>query len=173
MATATLASLSDYLRSSHEPDAEYANGHIEERPMGERDHSDLQLQILLLLSNPFHRTLVSAHPELLVQTTPTNYRVPDVCVLRAGAPREQIVRTPPLLCIEVLSPEDTMSRTMVRVREFLSMGVREVWVLDPHTRDVQVCMGATINQQHEGALTVLETPITLSLADIFRILDQT
>ena len=119
--------------------------------------------------------LFSAHPELRVQTTPTNFRVPDVCGhwrVISTAPREQIVQTPPLLCIEVLSPEDTMGRTMVRVREFLSMGVREVWVLDPDTRGVQVCIGDTITLKQEGTLAVPETPVMLTISDIFSILGQ-
>ena len=31
-----------YLRSSYEPDAEYVDGEIEERPMGEYDHASWQ-----------------------------------------------------------------------------------------------------------------------------------
>ncbi len=36
-----------YLRSSYEPDAEYVDGAIEERPMGEYDHSSWQEAIIL------------------------------------------------------------------------------------------------------------------------------
>ncbi|HLH34324.1 MAG TPA: hypothetical protein VKX41_06600 [Alloacidobacterium sp.] len=35
-----------YLRSSYEPDAEYVDGEIEERPVGEYDHSSWQEAIL-------------------------------------------------------------------------------------------------------------------------------
>ena len=41
MATTSLVSLSDYLHSSYEPDADFVDGHIEQRPVGELDHSDL------------------------------------------------------------------------------------------------------------------------------------
>lgn len=37
--------LSTYLHSEYEPDAEYVDGEIEERPMGENDHSASQLAI--------------------------------------------------------------------------------------------------------------------------------
>jgi Uma2 family endonuclease len=79
-----------------------------------------------------------------VQVSSTRFRVPDVCVLRKGAPRDQIVVEPPLLCIEVLSPEDTMGRTRQRVRDFLSMGVLEVWIVDPAARSISVCTGSTM-----------------------------
>ncbi len=39
MATTTHVPVEVYLRSSYEPDAEYVDGKIEERPMGECDHA--------------------------------------------------------------------------------------------------------------------------------------
>ncbi len=42
MATATTVPIEVYLRSSYEPDAEYVDGVIEERPMGELDHAAWQ-----------------------------------------------------------------------------------------------------------------------------------
>ncbi len=46
MATTTHVPVEVYLRSSYEPDAEYVDGKIEERPMGEFDHAAWQLAIL-------------------------------------------------------------------------------------------------------------------------------
>jgi hypothetical protein len=46
MATSTRVPIEVYLRSSYEPDAEYVDGEIEERPMGERDHAAWQAAIL-------------------------------------------------------------------------------------------------------------------------------
>ena len=46
MATTTHVPVEVYLRSSYEPDAEYVDGKIEERPMGEFDHASWQLAIL-------------------------------------------------------------------------------------------------------------------------------
>jgi Uma2 family endonuclease len=86
--------------------------------------------------------------------------------------REQIIRTPPLLCIEILSPEDRMSRTREKVRDYLDMGVPEVWVVDPQSRSVSVCTGPAMIEHTTGELTVPETPVVLALADIFKVLDE-
>lgn len=40
--TAQSVSIQDYLQSDYEPDAEYVDGQIEERPRGENDHSAWQ-----------------------------------------------------------------------------------------------------------------------------------
>jgi hypothetical protein len=46
MSTTTHIPVEVYLRSSYEPDAEYVDGEIEQRPMGEFDHASWQLAIL-------------------------------------------------------------------------------------------------------------------------------
>jgi hypothetical protein len=49
MAATTRVPVEVYLRSSCEPDAEYVDGTIEERPMGQFDHALWQQAILKFL----------------------------------------------------------------------------------------------------------------------------
>jgi Uma2 family endonuclease len=73
-------------------------------------------------------------PEQRVQTRPDRFRVPNVCVVTEkpeGTFGRRIVTQPPYLCIEILSPEDTAVETLEKVREYLSFGVKWVWVIDP------------------------------------------
>jgi Uma2 family endonuclease len=172
MATSVLIPVSEYLRTSYSPDCDYVDGEVQERNLGESDHSDLQGQLLDLLRTPANKVYVRANPEIRVQVGPTRFRVPDVCIRRVPALREQIIRQPPLLCIEILSPEDRVSRTREKIRDYLDMGVIEVWVVDPAARSVMICAGATMVEQTAGVLKVPETPITLSLEDIFKALDD-
>ena len=46
MATATLVSLEEYLKTSYEPDCDYVDGVLEERNLGEWNHGDLQGEIV-------------------------------------------------------------------------------------------------------------------------------
>jgi len=172
MATNTIVPVSKYLRTAYSPDCDYVDGEVQERNLGELDHSDLQGRFLELLSTPEYKGYIRANPEIRVQVGPTRFRVPDVCVRKVPAAREQIIRTPPLLCIEVLSPEDTLSRTRQKVRDYLDMGVREVWVVDPALRSVAVNAGAATVEHTAGELTVPETPVKLALADLFKVLDE-
>src|ERR1700739_1219228 len=70
-----------YLRSSYEPDAEYVDGEIEERPMGEYDHASWQEAIILWFRQHAEEWSVRVKPELRVRVSATRYRVPDVTVL--------------------------------------------------------------------------------------------
>jgi hypothetical protein len=65
-----------------------------------------------------------------------------------------------------------MLRTRERVRDYLDMGVGEVWVVDAEARSVTVCAGATMVEHNTGELTVPETPVVIALAEIFKVLDE-
>jgi Uma2 family endonuclease len=172
MATNTLIPVSEYLSTTYRPDCDYVDGEIQERNLGETEHSDLQGQLLELLRTSANKAFFRASPEVRIQVAPSRFRVPDVCVRRVAVPKERIIRTPPLVCIEILSPEDRMSRTRERVRDFLDMGVLEVWVVDPSTRSVLVFSGSSMVEHTNGALAIPETPIVIELPDIFKVLDE-
>jgi Uma2 family endonuclease len=65
-----------------------------------------------------------------------------------------------------------MLRTRERVRDFLEMGVPQVWIVDPASRSVSICAGTTMVEQTTGELNVPETPVILALAEIFKVLDE-
>ena len=172
MATTQLVPVSEYLRTMYRPDVDYVDGELQERLVGERDHSDLQSFFDTYIN--MHRAAwgLRATVELRVQVRADRFRIPDVCVLDPAAPREQIVQTPPLLCIEVLSPEDTIARVRMRIRDFLDMGVREVWVVDPASRVVMIYSGNGMIEQTEGRLVLAGTPLAIPIAEAFRALDE-
>ena len=121
-----------YLRSSgYEPDAEYVDGKIEERPMGEFDHAAWQLAIIKWFLRHEEEWNIDVLPELRVQAAPTRFRVPDVTVLDRSLPVEQIITHPPIAVFEVLSPEDTFSRLKRKLEDYRTMGIPHIWVIDP------------------------------------------
>ncbi len=69
-----------------------------------------------------------------MQVKPTRFRIPDVCVARADAPVESIFRQPPLICVEILSKDDSFASLVERLDDYLAMGVANIWVIDPGTR---------------------------------------
>ena len=120
-----------YLNSSYEPDAEYVDGWIEERPMGEWNHANWQAAILEFFRSRRHEWNVRAAAELRVQVSAYNVRVPDVTVLDRSLPVEQIITHPPLAVVEILSPEDTLTRMMAKLGEYERMGIPTILVIDP------------------------------------------
>jgi Uma2 family endonuclease len=113
-------SVEEYLASSYEPDCDYVDGHIEERNLGEWNHSTLQAWIASYFLTRYARDGVRVATELRVQVKATRFRIPDICIV-LGDPGEQILTKPPFLCIEILSPEDRMSRIEERINDYLAM----------------------------------------------------
>ncbi len=172
MATGAAISIADYLKTCYRPDCDYVDGEVRERNWCDRNHSDLQGSLIERLLKPENKPYIRANLSLRMQVKVTRIRVPDVCVRARSAPSEQIVRQPPLLCIEVLSPEDTVLMTKERVNDYLDKGVPEVWILDPERRSVTVCAGLTMVEHTAGNLAVPQTPVQLTIADIFSALDD-
>jgi Uma2 family endonuclease len=139
MATATLVSLEEYLHTSYEPDCDYVEGVLEERNLGDWNHSNLQTVLIVYLGNRAKTWNVRVREELRIRVSETRVRVPDICVISRNDPVEQVPTRPPLVCIDVLSPDDRWSRVEKRIEEFLAMGVQHVWVFDPQDRQVFDC----------------------------------
>jgi len=120
-----------YLRSSFDPDAEYVDGEIQERPVGEYDHAAWQDALLAYFREHAIEWKVRAKPELRVQVSPTRFRVPDVTVLDRDRPIEQITTHPPIAVFEILSPEDIMSRMLLKLADYEQMGIAGIFLIDP------------------------------------------
>jgi Uma2 family endonuclease len=131
MATTTFVPVETYLRMETEPDCEYVDGQIEERPMPEYSHAVWQEAILAFFRTHGKEWGIRALPELRVRVAPTRYRIPDVTVLSRSAPLEQIAVTPPVAVFEVLSPEDRLSAMLEKLADYERMGISGIWVIDP------------------------------------------
>src|ERR1700730_18197386 len=135
MIPAALVSVEEYLHTDYSPDCDYVDGVLEDRNVGQRDHAIAQTLIAGFLLQ-FRKALGAlVVVEQRVQISKTRFRVPDVCVVLPGGPDEQIVTTAPFLCVEVVSPDDRIGRMRKKVRDYLSIGVRYVWVVDPYARE--------------------------------------
>lgn len=168
----TLISLDQYLHTFWRPDREFVDGEIVERNLGEKDHAAWQLALAVWLRNWRQSANIRVYPELRLQTTPTRFRIPDIMAVDRDAPDEQIITHAPLLCVEILSPEDRMQRFEVKVAEYFRMGVRAVWIIDPKTQTGYQCEGPSLQEWKASTmLTVPGTPIRLELSTLIADLD--
>ena len=74
--------------------------------------------------------------ELRIQVSPTRYRIPDVVVFDRSRPIEQMLSHPPIALFEVLSPEDRISRLLVKGADYAQMGVHTIRVIQPATSEI-------------------------------------
>lgn len=166
MRPARLVSVEEYLRTVYQPDRDYVDGVLEERNWGERSHAEAQGETLFWLHSRRRQLGVHVVVEQRVQLGPSRFRVPDVCVVAGPKPKDQILRPPLLLVIEVLSPEDRMSRVQARIDDFLRAGVAYVWLIDPNTRRGWIYTSEGICEAKDNVLRTDNPRIELPLAAI-------
>lgn len=159
-----------YLHSSFEPDAEYVDGVIEERPMGEWNHADWQAAILEFFRTRRTDWNIRAAAEVRVQVTPERFRVPDVTVLDRNLPVEQIITHPPIAVFEILSPEDTVNRMLTKLADYERMGVRTILLLDPAGKHYSFHSG-NLEKLTETAFNLPGSACRFDLEEIQKLLD--
>ena len=168
MKTSALVSVDEYLSTTYRPDCDYIEGELIERNVGRKDHGKLQRELLAWFRDRRSEFRVIEFPEQRIQVASRRYRIPDVCVVPMPEPDEQVFTTPPYICIEVLSPEDTLHSLQKRLDDYIAMGVPNIWVLDPESR-----RGWTITREGhlealDGALRTSDGRVTLTMSDLFQ-----
>jgi Uma2 family endonuclease len=168
MGTSALVSVQEYLNSSYSPDREFIEGHLLERNVGEKQHSKMQRVLIRCLSK-YEQEGLEVWPEQRVQVRPDRFRVPDIC-LTEGEPDEEIFSTPPLICIEILSPKDTLRSTHEKIQDYLLFGVPYVWALIPRGKEAYIGTASGYTQVTSGVLVTLppHPRVAIDLAEVFR-----
>ena len=169
MASAVQISVAEYLETSYRPDREYVDGEVRERNVGKWEHARVQWLLAGWFMNHEAAWGVIGSTEQRVQVAADRVRIPDLVVVGSG-PQPDVLVAPPMLVIEVLSPEDTYSDTQERAEDYLKMGVGTVWIVDPKTRTGRMCNGAVWTAARR--LEASGTPLYANLDEIFQHLDS-
>jgi Uma2 family endonuclease len=166
MTTSTRVSVEEYLSTDYSPDVDYVDGELVDRNVGESDHGRLQALLIGVLLALESKLGLKVFVETRVQISPTRFRVPDICVFTQPAPREKIFTTPPFLCIEILSPDDRMSRVQKKIDDYLGFGVRYVWVVDPETTRAWIYTRDGITEARDGVLRTENPDIAVPMSEV-------
>lgn len=164
MATQTLISVDEYLRTAYEPDAEYVDGHIAERGMPETPHSAVQVRLVQLFTPLSRDQNLHLMTELRMRIAAARIRIPDFAVFQEK-PAELVPSHPPLIVVEIVSREDRHTDIVEKFEDYRSWGVPHIWLADPWQRQLAV--------YSENGLTAVRSfrlagfDLKISAADIF------
>lgn len=171
MATSTLVPLDLYLKTSYRPDCDWIDGEVMERNMGEAAHATIQAFLIDFFRQHRGQWGVRVVPEQRVQVSTSRLRVPDVALVRVSDAFEPIVRTAPMLCVEILSSEDRLNRIQERAADYLAMGVPMVWIIDPRHRRAYLSDESGLRQVTD-TLSVPGTDIRMTVEEVFAELNE-
>ena len=173
MATApAMMTMEQYLRTSYSPDVDFVDGELKERHLGEKDHARLQSLISAVFVAKEDQFGFESCTEQRIQVTSDRVRICDFTLVGEDAPYEEVLRTPPILCVEIMSREDRLSRVLAVLQDYREMGVRDIWLIDPQER-LAYSFGAQGLQQHQDLkLNSNSEGVSLDVAALFSKMDK-
>ena len=135
MATKAVLSEEEFLRLSF-PDVEpeYRDGEVLGRSMPNNAHSKAQARFVAFFVNREKSHGGFTRPELRLCLRAGRYVTADNCVFWPEEPRMSVPEIPPLIVIEILSPDDRLSEVRDKLQEYRDWGVAHVWLADPERR---------------------------------------
>jgi len=89
--------------------------------------------------------------------------IPDVCVVKGPPPKEPVLAAPPLVSIEILSPENRLGRAKKTMQDCGEFGVPYVSVIDPETLESGLHDESGTIKPGDGVLRIPGTPIEVPL----------
>jgi len=168
VSTVALVTPEEYLATSYRPDRDLVDGMLVERNVGNKDHSNLQAEVLAWFRERRRELRLKAFPEQRIRVATKRFRVPDVCVVSLPEPVEQVFTQPPYISIEILSPDDSFPKLQTRLDDYLAMGVPNIWVIDPDSRRGWVVTRAGHFEVLDGVLRSADGSVVMTIADLFQ-----
>jgi Uma2 family endonuclease len=120
--------------------------------LGTHSHGRLQTLIAAYLFQRERQWRIHAVVEVRLKIRSRKYGVPDVMVLGAAASYPSVIEQPPLLCIEIVSPDDKLPDLVIRAGDYLILGVPVSWILDPEEKQAFVYSDRGTVQSLEAVL---------------------
>lgn len=155
----------EYLRTSFDnPDKEFRDGMLVDRSLPDNLHSSAHAYLCAFFDAMRRTARLFPRPSLRLKLRDGLYRVPDVAVFHGEEPVERLPSHPPLIAIEILSPDDSMSSARGKLEDYRNWGVPNVWLIDPHLRRLYTCDGEL---KEVAELTIPELSITIPNAELF------
>lgn len=77
-----------------------------------------------------------------------------------------MTQRPPLLWVEVLSPDDRFSRVLNGLQDCLRFGVKTIWIIDPYSNTAWTSRPEGLMQAEDGILRCAEPVLEVKLSDV-------
>jgi Uma2 family endonuclease len=157
-------SVEEYLHTSFpDLDREYRNGELVERSLPDYFHARTQALLNAYFEALRKRLPVYTCSELRVKLREGLYLIPDVTIFWPSKPLP-LPELPPLIAIEILSPDDRLASVREKLEEYKAWGAPHVWLADPHARRLYTCVDGF---REVASFTVPELGVTVTPNDIF------
>ncbi len=162
MATKVLITPEQYLSTHYEREPELVHGELVERPLPTFPHGNLQLSLGARLFALTHAHGLFSGVEVRVRIAPDLYRLPDIAIWEEAPGEVPVI--PPLLVVEVLSPDDRMHDLIEKLDQYRAWGVSLIWIVEPELKRLFVYDGRL---QETALLELPQFGFAVTAAELF------
>lgn len=106
-----------------------------------------------------------------IQISDKESTICDLCILGSDAPLERVVRSPPMICVDVMS-EEPLALVQNRVDLYERMGVKHIWLIDPTYRAAWRANSSGLFQVRDDQMIISGTSIGFRLSLVFQELEE-
>ena len=164
MATKAQITAEQYLHMTFEHDAEFVRGELVERAMQNYFYGRIETLLSSLfeaLRSPYRLYACSS---VRMRLAPDLYRIPGIAAF-VTPPDGVVPHEPPLVVVEILSPDDRYYDLMQKLEEYRVWGVTNVWVVDPLAKRLALYTPSGI--QYVSSLALADYPFELTPGILF------
>jgi Uma2 family endonuclease len=155
MASKALITAEQYLASSFEREPELVHGELVERILPNLSHGRTQQRLAVRLDG-----VGCCCTEVRMRLSDDLYRIPDVAVFEGSGPSEEVPSSPPLLVVEVSSPDDRLHDLLQKLDEYRVWGVRHIWLVEPELKRFHVYDRGSLKEVERLELPQLRFAVT-------------
>ncbi len=134
--------------------------------MGDTPHSIVLQALLMELGIRAKAWKIRILPMHAIEVSAGKMQLPDICVVAGDQPLQDALRTPPMLCVEIVSPADGAAAMDEKIEEYLNAGVKAVWEIYPSRRKAYAIVNGA-SRRTDTQLTVPGTDILVYASEIF------
>jgi Uma2 family endonuclease len=152
-----------YLAMHFEREPELVHGELVERSLPTFPHGNLQLRLGSRLEALRSSHQVFTGVEVRVRLAADLIRIPDIA-LWTELP-EEMPTAPPLLVVEVSSPDERLHDLLQRFEDFRAWGVQHMWLVEPELKKLYVFNRGSLTEVAQ--LELPEFDFAVSASDLF------
>ena len=130
--------------------AELIDGRIIKRTRADALHGKVELKLACKLDDFVEERelgcVMTGGVGIYIRRNPDRVRAADVAVFskeRLPEMPDTYIEAAPELAVEIMSPTDLWSNVRTKIDDYFSIGVEQVWIVEPDTRSVLVFHSAT------------------------------
>ena len=127
-------------------------------------HSNAQRRLIVWFAGMEEKLSIQCFPDLRLRVGERRYRVVDLAAFQ-GWPTEDIPSSPPLVAIEILSPDDRSAEILTKLEEYRVWGVTHVWFVNPISRKLYVYSAGL---SEVATLSLPEYGVEIAAPEVFR-----